>query len=711
MKKAVILFFSCLYVCCLAENVVVRHDFDVPSGWNCPLIQGRDFWFILPQSLSNNGDLSKLEPPFRNPALQKVPVFRDGGMIQGAFKRWNSIPKPFVMKDLFYSSGNPWWNLLESNPKKHVPLMIFSGAVVQANFTGNHFKHDQADYQAFLKRHPNFYMFLSLSEWDNVLVHYDTSMFRNSPEQQKLAFKHYPPPKNRYEFLKTARKYYESEVNFYFDDRSRISAMRAGWALDHVAAAYGAKMLGLETTNTTAGLASYRWQTSGYFIRGAARQFNLPWLWYVAHFYNGYNSKGKWRPHHVLYYAPMKTANSIRGPQLGPSPSNLKRVNWMSWLYGASINTIEGAAGALTVQDKKTGLLELSQVGKDYNELYLATTKIDRGVPYTPGALLIPFAQGYPQGGGNAWGRYKYEPGDMMIDAFTFTLVPPGGNRHDLMKKGIECTLFNTPFASAYDVLTPDSPQNTADFVRAASAYKVAFLTGSYKPGTDLETPLAGYVRNGGTLFVNAMQIQGFLSSKLTGVKVGSNSIPAGKFIVDETGRKTDLKDTHKLRQIELKGAKPWLRDEKGNILAVSYPCGKGKVIVTTPEWMAPRLKKETLTNILTGKQTFEFIKYLLGRVEDEAFPVKAKVPVQYGINKTKNGWLLWLINNKGVYKLVDVPAVVKPEERITVPVELKSLAKLKAEDALTGKKLPVVNGILKVTVEPGDLRLVKLIP
>ena len=133
-------------------------------------------------------------------------------------------------------------------------------------------------------------------------------------------------------------------------------------------------------------------------------------------------------------------------------------------------------------------------------------------------------------------------------------------------------------------------------------------------------------------------------------------------------------------------------------------------MIVTTPEWMSPPLKKETLNNIYTGKQKFEFIKYLLSRVEAEAFPVKAKEPVQYGINKTKNGWLLWLINNKGVYKLVDVPAVVKPEERISVPIELKSLSKLKAVDALSGKEIPVVNGVLEVTVESGDIRLVKLI-
>ena len=54
MKKGMLFLLCAAGFCCLAENVVVRRDFDVPAGWKYPVIQGRDFWFLLPQSLSNN---------------------------------------------------------------------------------------------------------------------------------------------------------------------------------------------------------------------------------------------------------------------------------------------------------------------------------------------------------------------------------------------------------------------------------------------------------------------------------------------------------------------------------------------------------------------------------------------------------------------------------------------------------------------------------
>lgn len=709
MRSKISLFLlSLTALICQAGSIVARQDFNVSSAWRYPVIMGKDFWIVLPQTLSNNKDLSMLYHPFRNPEFQKVPVFRDAGITQGGYKKQKDLPERFVMKDLFYVKGNPWWRLLERYPKNDVPLLIFLNAERPLYRLKEKYVHDAGNYRDFLKKHPNFYMFMALREWDNMLVYYDGYLGPRTAADKAKYQKIYPFPKNRYQHLALAEKFFRRSQNFHFDDHSRFSAMRAGWSLDHVAAAFGARMIGLETTNTKRGHGGYRWQTSAYFIRGAARQFSVPWYWYTAHFYNGYTDKGEWKGHHLLSYIQRKDRHGTWGPTMGPSASNLKRVNFLAWLCGSSFHTIEAAPNALTVMNPKTKRLELSQIGRDYNELYLATKRIDRGIPYTPVAILTPFAQGYPQEGGLSWSRYEYEPGDLMIDAFTYSIVPPVP-RIASMKKGIECTLFNTPFAASYDVLVPDSPQKTEDFVRALNNYKAAFLTGTYPAGKDLETALSCYVRNGGTLILNVMQLPGFFSTKFTGVKVDKSSLPAGRSIVDENGKKTALRDTYRLRRIIPVTARPWLKDEKGNVLATVLTVGKGRVIVTAPEWMTPPLKKVSRLNIMTGKQTFEFIKYLLERVQDETFPVKAAVPVQYGINKTKNGWLLWLINNKGVYKFVNKEAVVKPEERITVPVALKKLAGMKVTDALTGKRVPVVNGTVQVTVESGDIRLLTL--
>ena len=186
MKKKSLIFVLCgLCVCSFAENVVARCDFDVPASWKYPQIQGRDFWFMLPQTLSNNQDFSRLPKYYHSPSLQKVPVFQDAGLAVRDYKPYNKIPENFVMKDLFYSKANPWWNQLEAHPKKNVPLMVSLGACRPSFLLREHYKHDQANYQAFIKRHPNLYMFNSLGEWDNELVNYDRYFLKSLTAEQK----------------------------------------------------------------------------------------------------------------------------------------------------------------------------------------------------------------------------------------------------------------------------------------------------------------------------------------------------------------------------------------------------------------------------------------------------------------------------------------------------------------------------------------------
>src|SRR5690606_3729175 len=54
----------------------------------------------------------------------------------------------------------------------------------------------------------------------------------------------------------------------------------------------------------------------------------------------------------------------------------------------------------------------------------------------------------------------------------------------------------------------------------------------------------------------------------------------------------------------------------------------------------------------------------------DELLPVKISGdPVQYQINRNDAGWVVELVNNEGVIKEKDRPAVVVPEKAISVTV------------------------------------------
>jgi hypothetical protein len=57
--------------------------------------------------------------------------------------------------------------------------------------------------------------------------------------------------------------------------------------------------------------------------------------------------------------------------------------------------------------------------------------------------------------------------------------------------------------------------------------------------------------------------------------------------------------------------------------------------------------------------------------------PVKVEGDIQWGVNKTKDGWLVWLINNKGVVKFAGEPEELDPKAASTVKVTFKATGKV----------------------------------
>ena len=119
--------------------------------------------------------------------------------------------------------------------------------------------------------------------------------------------------------------------------------------------------------------------------------------------------------------------------------------------------------------------------------------------------------------------------------------------------------------------------------------------------------------------------------------------------------------------------------------------------------------KAPNLIDIVSGKQTFELIRYFLTRAHDESMPFKVEGDIQYGINKTSKGWLLWLINNKGVKKFAFEPQKLDPKAAAVVRVGLKKMAGAKVTDAVSGKPVPA-GADFTVKVDPGAVRLISIV-
>ena len=81
------------------------------------------------------------------------------------------------------------------------------------------------------------------------------------------------------------------------------------------------------------------------------------------------------------------------------------------------------------------------------------------------------------------------------------------------------------------------------------------------------------------------------------------------------------------------------------------------RVVTVTASKMMPAKYEPNLgqtwpriSEFFSGKQPVEVIAYFLGRVCDEAMPVKVEGDVQWGVNRLPSGgWRLWVLNNKGI--------------------------------------------------------------
>ena len=163
--------------------------------------------------------------------------------------------------------------------------------------------------------------------------------------------------------------------------------------------------------------------------------------------------------------------------------------------------------------------------------------------------------------------------------------------------------------------------------------------------------------------------------------------------------------------------AKPFLRDENGGVVAFCNEKGRGRVItVAAPrmlpaEWLdAGRGEyKARLGGIISGAKQFSLVRFLLERVQAGTMPIAVDGNIQWGVNKTSDGWLVWLMNADGVEKFIGERQKIDISRTSVVNVRMKSGAPANVTDARTGLGVPTVGGAFQVNVMPGEWRIFKV--
>jgi hypothetical protein len=553
------------------------------------------------------------------------------------------------------------WALMSLLPEDGLKQFINTGKPISCYFTINSVQHHHVQGNAPLrtamdcveKNHKAFYSF-GVCEWENTFFRHweketDPSAIYGATADELSK----RDRKGNYEVLEqTVRRWKASS-------RDRLM-MANGYAMLSHLAEVGLDAIGIETSETIPAT-----QVKRAFARGAARQFGIPWFEEVSVWF-GASVSGGMPQSEILSYWP----NTPVGGDAGHSASHLMRHWFTAWFSGANHILLEASPQVLFEvpwsyefpADPK-----LSRYGIAARRLAALMQSVDIGVPYTPFAVLLNKYHGRWAVWGKAWGRLEETPGDTMTERFFDQLFP--GQSQGPGKE--ERYLCSSPYGDSFDVLV-----NNADRT-SWGAYPVILAVGDI-PWTseDIEF-LKGYVRDGGILAMNEINIDGWDRAWL-------GLAPEGFAAAGD--------------------AQAILRSNNGKALLIRSAVGKGCVLVSSrnPE---PKLKQE-----------MAFPSELLRSMAKKFIPFRVTGEVQTLINRTPGGWALMLVNNKGITKelhrdlkpVIDLSATQRvvmtfPGKNVRVS-ELVYGERLRSESTHSG-----VQQRIQLDLPPGELRLIKI--
>jgi len=252
-------------------------------------------------------------------------------------------------------------------------------------------------------------------------------------------------------------------------------------------------------------------------------------------------------------------------------------------------------------------------------------------------------------------------------------------------------------FGDIFDVLTAADVQGSKSKIQVLlPSYRAVVAGGRIDWSPEWIQRLNDYVRNGGTVVLNAAQIkklpEQFLGVRLineTGEAHNARCLAPGEELQDLKGQ------IFRYEKVELKGATA-LIEINGQPLVTVNKVGKGSVVFAA----VPDLLGE-------DERITPFAAHMLAHVFADAVPVKVTGDVEYLINRTTNGWVVTLLNNNGVFKTQQGMAQVDRSAYVTATITLPGQQIQSATEWITDKSLDVNNVSLQIA--PGSLAIVEI--
>ncbi len=473
-------------------------------------------------------------------------------------------------------------------------------------------------------------------------------------------------------------------------------------AFAHALAAWGVRTLGMETAAVMPVTAMRI-----AFTRGAARQYGANFFYYHAPnfgdtattFTSAQNFAG---PEHFFH--------SRYGATMGPSLSWYRKNYYLYYMSGASAVYLEQGHDQFFKPGPGEHPFQLNPLGRISDEFVrFAEKRTERGSPYTPVAFLLDPAHGWDM---TDWphlplGVSPVNRNDRALRELFLAAYYPAA-----VDEGEPATADRQAFTSAafgdiFDVLVASEQK-----AEALDAYRAVVVGGRVEWTPAWGERLKAYAQKGGTVVLNAAQVKG-LPEELLGVRARGSTADADDAVCMSQGeQRADLAgQVYRYERVEPRGAEVLMKTPSGDALVTVNRVGRGRVVfVAVPDLLG------------LDERLVPAAAHTLAHLLADATPVRVRGgEVEYLVNRNARGWVVTLINNRGVYKPQQGLAQVNRSEWARVTMSLPG-SYIKSAEEWTENAGLVINGdrpdtnsggepvSVTVSVPPGGVRIVEIV-
>ena len=485
----------------------------------------------------------------------------------------------------------------------------------------------------------------------------------SAPAELKIS-----PNMSRRELLEAHRQFYSNALArkwrelFHTEtgpmwDRLIPAQSTSSLSFAHALSQWGVNLLGMETAAVMP-MVGMRIA----FTRGAARQFGGTFLYYHA---PNFGDTATTFTRAQSFAGPDNFYHTRYGPTMGPSLSWYRKSYYLYYMAGASAIYLEQGGDQFFKPGPGDHPFQLNPLGRITDEfMRFAEKHPERGTPYTPVALLLDPAHGFEI---NDYPQWPFEVSqidrsDRALRELFGVAYYPG-----LVVEGEPAIADRQPFVAGvfgdiFDVLTAtDSPRSKAR--ELLPSYRAVVVGGRVEWSNEWIQRLVEYVRNGGTVVLNAAQIKK-LPEQFLGVRLINDTGEAHNAVCLAPGEEMqDLKgQIFKYEKVELKGATPLITVPTGDPLVTVNKVGNGSVVFAA----IPDLLGE-------DERMTPFAAHMLAHVFADVVPLKVTGDVEYLVNRTTKGWIVTLLNSNGVFKPQQGMAQVDRSASVTVTITMKT--------------------------------------